>query len=489
MSLLHDIAKGAVWTTGAQWVVQFTQFLVSIVLARLLLPSDYGLVGLAIVYMGFITIFSSLGMGPALIQRKNIDDDYISTAFWATATVSLLLFAASIVGAPYIAGFFREPRLIDIIRVAAIALLLTPLNSVLASLLTRHMQFRSLAIVEVTSAVLSQGAALIGAVSGLGVWALVVAQLIAPLARLPLLFRFNRWLPSFRFDPGRFADLVSFSSPIVGFNIINYFSRNSDKIIIGKLLGPAQLGFYDISYQLMLKPLHHVSNTISTPLFPALSSIQDDKSEVGHLYRRVVTYIALITFPMMLGLAAVADDFVHAVLGAKWAPAIPVLQILCLVGAMQSVGTTVGDIYLSQGRSDLMIKWTLVATPITVTAFYLGSNWGIVGVATCYAAVSVPLWFAQHYIANRLIGLPLARFWGALLPAAYNSIVMLAGVYSAQRLCDLGGCGRMPRLIVAITTGVVVYGVLAQVSHNPDISAVRDRAYEKLHQIRECLVA
>jgi len=482
MSLLLRIAKGAAWTAGAQWIVQLTQFATSIVLARMLSPSDYGLVGLALVYTGFVTLVANLGMGPALIQRRTIDDGHICAAFWGTAGVSLILFLFSIVAAPAVADFFHQPQLVAIVRVTAIALLLSPLNSILYSLLSRKMAFRTLAMVDVSAIVASQAVALFLVLAGGGVWALVIAQIMNPIVRLPLLLRLNRWLPSPRFDRQRFIELLAFSSNVVGFNFVNYFARNLDKVIIGKLLGSAALGFYDISYQIMLKPLQNISQTISAPLFPALSSIQNDKAQTSEIYRRVVVYIALITFPIMTGIALVAGDFVPLLLGDQWAPAIPIIQILCVVGAIQSVGSTVGDIYLSQGRSDIMLKWILGATPIIVAAFYLGTAWGIVGVAACYAAVNVPIAIVSHTIANRLIGLTPSRFWLSFLPASLHSLAMAVAVTAVRAACDLASLPPLPSLVAGIAAGVSTYGVLLYFSADADIMALRGRLFHELRQ-------
>ena len=468
-----SIAKGAAWTAGAQWVVQLTQFATSILLARLLSPDDYGLLAMVLVYIGFVTLFSHLGMAPALIQRATIDDGHVCTAFWTTTAASVVLFVLSYVAAPAVAEFFQDPRLVPIVRVTALALLLSPLNAILYSLLRRKMAFRSLAKVDVAAAVASQAVAVVTALSGWGVWALVAAQIANPLVRLPMLLRLNRWLPSLRFQADRFWDLFGFSSNVLGFNIINYGARNLDKVIIGRLLGPTPLGFYDISYQIMLKPLQNVSHTVSAPLFPALSSIQHDKTTAAEIYRRVCFYIALITFPMMAGIALVADDFILVAIGEKWAPAIPILQILCLVGAMQSVGSTVGDVYMSQGRSDIMLKWALVTTPVIGLAYYIGTYWNIVGVAAAYAIISLPLWIISHAIANQLIALNGRRFWMSFVPIIIHCSTMAIAVTGVRFVCDLTGMAELTRLIASVSTGAVVYGAILALSPHPDIASAR----------------
>lgn len=473
MSLLRSIAAGAAWTTGAQWFVQLSQFAVSIVLARLLLPSDYGLIGMALVITGFVSLFGNLGLGAALIQKKEIDDEYVSTAFWTTAAAGILLLGIVYVAAPIAADFYNDARVAAVARVSALGLLFGPMNSIVTSLLERHMRYRAVAQLDMSTALLGQATAVTFALSDMGVWSLVAGTLVTQATRIPLAFLFERWLPAFAFSLTKLKDLLSFGGYLLAFNFVNYFNRNLDKLIIGRTLGASQLGYYDMAYQAMLKPLQNVSDTIGRPLFPALSSLQDDKKQAAEAYRKVVTYISLITFPAMFGLSAVATDFVTAVLGSQWEPSIPVLQILAFVGAIQSVAATVGSVYLSQGRSDLMLRIGFIAAFLIGLAFMIGVTWGIVGVAACYACATLGVWAISQTVANRLIALDGITYWKALLPALRCSLMMTIIVLLGREALNQFNFLPVIRLIVCVVLGVAAYLALMWIEPNPLVRDIR----------------
>jgi PST family polysaccharide transporter len=480
MTLLNTIARGAAWMTGAQWAIQILQFAVSIFIARLLSPADYGLVGMSAAFTAFVILFANLGFGAALIQKKDIDEDDTCTAFWATVLVGVFLYIISFAVAPLVGRFYGEPKVEVIIKVSAVIFLFSPISIILESLLTRQMAFREIALTNMGSSLVSQILTLTAAFAGLGVWSLVIGTLGFQIIRMPALFYLNRWFPKLRFSRNHFSSLFSFGGYLLGFNFLNFINRNADNVIIGRFLGATALGYYDLAYQVMLKPLQNVSGSITKPLFPVLSSIREDKPRVAETYRSVVVYISLITFPIMLGLAVVAPEFIFAVLGEKWAPAIPLLQILCIVGAMQSIGATCGDIFLSQGRSDILFKWTLFFTPIIVGAFFLGIKWGTIGVAFCYSIVTLLVCISFQIIANRMINLSTSRFLSALFPAAKWSIVMAAAVLFTQHLLKYSDLSYLTRFFVLVFLGIVSYGVAMYMSKLEELTKIRSYIRDRI---------
>lgn len=480
MTVLRSIAVGAAWATGAQWFVQLSQFAVSILLARLLVPADYGLVGMALVITSFVALFGNLGLGAALIQKKVIDEETISTAFWATVAAGFVLLAVVYIAAPYAAEFYREPRVIDIARVAALGLLFGPMNSIVTSLLERHMRYRAVAFLDISTALLGQATAVGFALSGMGVWSLVAGTLVAQAARIPLAYAFERWTPGLGFSFAKLKELFSFGGYLLAFNFVNFFNRNLDKLIIGRALGATQLGYYDMAYQAMLKPLQNVSDTIGRPLFPALSSLRDKREEAAETYRKIVAYISLVTFPAMFGLSAVASDFVTVVLGPQWVPSIPVLQILAIVGAVQSVAATVGSIYLSQGRSDLMLKVGIAATGLVGIAFFVGVSWGIIGVAVCYSLATLVIWVLSQSVANRLITLKQSAYWLALIPAFRASLLMAICVHFTREGLVAMEFSAISRLVSCVLIGAIFYLVLVLREKDPLVKDARVFLFNKL---------
>jgi PST family polysaccharide transporter len=224
----------------------------------------------------------------------------------------------------------------------------------------------------------------------------------------------------------------------------------------------------------MLKPLQNISHTITQPLFPALSEIQHDDERAASVYVKVVMVISLITFPMMLGLLAVAGDFVLVVFGEKWLPAVPILQVLCVVGAMQSIGGTVGDIYQAKGRTDIMLRVGIIGAALMCVSFLVGVRWGAIGVAVGYALATAVFWIYSHARANALIKLRNGPFWKSLVPAARMSVIMMLLVWLAGAILGrLDGLGSAWTLVLLVCTGVVVYTLLLCLSRDARVTEVR----------------
>ena len=472
-SILKEIAKGAAWSTGAQWIAQVSQIFVSVILARILIPADYGIVGMSAAFTGFIVLFANLGMGPAIVQRQNIDEDYLHTALWATVGVSVTLYLAAYVLAPWVGAFYSESRVTSIVRVASIGFLLSPLNGIMGRILTREMRFKALAFVDVLCTFSSQATALVAALLGMGVWSLVFGSIAFQIVRIVLMLWITDYRPRLRFDIKKFKDLFSFGWKLLGSNFLGYLGRNADNLIIGKILGATALGYYDLAYQIMLRPITNISGTISKPLFPALARLQHKKDEAAEVYRKVVSYISIITMPVMFGIAAVAPELIICLVGEKWAPAIPVVQILALVGALQSIGCTVGDIYLSQNRTDIMLKLYIFGTPITIACFLIGTIWGITGVALFYAINCLLYSGLSHYIANSIITLSNRKFYSSIMPSFFAGAVMAIFVILFRYLFEPYVLNTFVFLTFLVTMGAIVYILMIILLKNEEFLEVK----------------
>jgi PST family polysaccharide transporter len=480
MSLFKDILKGGIWSMAGQWLVQAMQLVTSIVVARILSPNDYGLFAMSLVVTNFVMLFGNLGFGPALVHKKDLDDNYIAVAFTATFVAAIILFCLVWVAAPFVGSFYGEPAVIELVRVAGIGLLLTPLSAILNNLLVKNMMFKKIAMIDIGAQLVSQSIALVCAFSGFGVWSLVFASLSSHVVKMLSLMHFSQWKTRFYFDKKSFKELFQFGGNLIGFNFINYFARNLDNLIIGKFLGSIALGYYDLAYQIMLKPLHNVSFKLGAPLFAGLTKLQDNLVEAAETYRKVVMTISFITFPMMFGMAAVAEPFISTLLGKKWIPSINVLQILCIVGAMQSIGTVTGAVYKSLGRTDIMLKISILSIGVTAAAFIIGVQWGILGVAVCYGVATLLLAPVRHGISNKLISLPNVVFWKSLLPAVTISLLMVLIVYIFRQANMVKQLSESVRLVVLIMVGIVSYTTMFGLCRIPEIKEFRNLCIQKV---------
>ncbi|GLI35897.1 MOP flippase family protein [Desulforhabdus amnigena] len=472
MSLIRQIISGAAWNIGAQVSSQVISLVSMMFLVRWLSPDDFGLIAMCVVLKGLAFVFANLGLSAAIIQKKEIDALYLSTAFWASLGAGIAVTVTVAALGPAMAWFFQRSELSGIVAVSSLTFAFGGLTTTHHALLERRMAFRSLSFIDLF---VQLGASLVGiaaAAQGYGYWSLVGREISASLLSLPFLWGVARWVPRFRFCRRRFKDLFSFSMYVLGSNLVNFFNRNGDNLIIGKFLGASALGIYDFAYNLMLKPLQYISFTVGRSLFPALSQIQTDKAQVRDIYLKSIKVISLITFPMMGGMWTISPNVIPLVFGEKWLSAVPVFQILCLVGALQSVGTTVGTVLLSQDRSDLAFKMTIFVSPFVWFAFLAGLPWGIVGVAKAYAIVSLCWWLVSHSLTNRIIDLSMKSFLLQLAsPACASAIMMVVVKYASIYIDGQMGLNELPLLLGAkISLGAFVYCSVASIMHRRQLS-------------------
>jgi O-antigen/teichoic acid export membrane protein len=457
--LKQRTVTGVLWSAGASVTQQALNFTVTVVLARLLVPADFGLVATIAIFTGFVSLFVDFGLSAALIQRPSLTERHRSSAFWLNLAVGILLAALVAAVAPAIARFFHEPSLVALTLVASINFAIGSMGIVQSALLQRSMEFRRLGAIGICSTVLGGAVAIVMAAAGFGAWSLIGQLVASTAARTLLLWVTSSWHPRPIVDRLAMRELWQYSSGIAGFNAVNYWARNADNLLIGKFVGSAGLGIYSRSYNLMLLPIQQISTVTSRVMFPALSRIQSDPDRVKRAYLRAVAIIALLSFPLLAGLFVVADPFVLALYGAKWADVIPVLQILCIAGLMQPVAATTGWLYQSQGRTDLLFRWGVVFSALLVGAFAIGIQWGAKGVATAYAVSTWLLLYPAFAIPGRLVRMRFREVAAALRGPLLAALAMAAVVWVVGEALP----AHWPPaaiLLVELATGVAVYGGL-----------------------------
>jgi len=411
-------AGGVLWGTASQGVRQLLQVGITALLARRLAPADFGLIGMAGVTLAFVAPLNELGMGAALVQKKDATADHALAVFWAQisfATVAALVLAA---GAPLLGAFFHRPDLVPLLRVMSLNLPLGAAASAPLALLTRELRFRRIAAVETASLALG-GATGVGlALSGAGVWSLAGQSLTASASTALLLLTLSGLSPFSRPNRTHLRELVRFSAPLTAYQWLNFLSRNLDDILIGKFLGASALGYYQLAYRVMMYPLQKVSDVVGRVAFPALASIQDELARMRQAYLRTVRSIALVTLPMMAVVVVAAPELTRVLFGPAWGPVAPLVRILGFAGMAGSIGTTVGTLFLARGRSGLMLRWELLASACYAAAIVAGLRFGLTGVAVAYTGTSLLLWPLSHLVANRLIDLRMRDLLAALVPQA-----------------------------------------------------------------------
>ncbi len=432
MSLKQKTISGLSWSFASQGVKQVSQFIITAILARLLSPGDFGLIGMATVFTGFVAMVNEMGVSGALIQKQDVDERHYSSVFWLNIVVGTLMMLAMIAVSAPIAGFYNKPELGPILRLLSVNFVIASFSIVQQTLFQKHLDFKKLAIVETVAVIVAGAVGIYSALHGKGAWSLVYQMLALTLTTMVMLWVLSSWKPKFIVSLAAIKDIFHFSANLAGFNIVNYFARNVDYLLIGKFLGAEALGFYTLAYKLMLYPLQNISSVIGKVMFPALSTIQNDVAKVRQVYLKMIRAIAMVTFPMMFGLFAVAPEFVAVIYGSRWTEAVPLIRILCICGLFQSIGTTIGNIYMSQGRADLQFKLQLLGTAIVTIFVLIGLRWGIVGVAACYTLQAVVWVSGSLYIVARLIRSSLGQINLAIMRPFILAILMLGFIFAVK---------------------------------------------------------
>ncbi len=425
--LSQKVVAGAGWSSMSSVARQILSLVCVGFLARRLGPGSYGLMAMANVLMVFLLNFRDLGTVTAIIQKTEVSNRLLSSLFWTNCAFGLAL-TLFVFGSAGPAGrFFQEPRLPAIVRALSVSFLITAAGSVHNALLTRSMSFRHIAYIDLMSSVAGYVIAITGALSGIGVWSLVFANLANAIVTTLGYWWFGRWTPRLEVDRREIRSIARFSLNLSGFGLVNYFNRNADNIVVGRILGAEPLGFYQMAYNLMLYPIQNISSVLGQVLLPAFSKIQSDDDRFRSAYIRSSMLIGLITFPLLMGMAVLADPLVRAVLGDKWVAVIPLFRILAPVGIIQSVQGSIGQIYVAKGRTDLMFRWGMGAAVVLLTGFMLGVRFGVRGVAVAYAVSYIGvLMYPGFAIPFRLIGLSFSFFARCFWPQLAISLAMTA---------------------------------------------------------------
>lgn len=456
MSLKESAVSGLKWTTASKIGQQTLQFSTLIILARLLLPEDFGLMASAMVVIGFVNVFRDLGLSAALIQKQNLSDELFSSVFWLSVAIGLIMMLALIIFSPYIADFYNANVLVPILQVLSLSFLFSGLSAVQQALLEKELKFKIISKIELFATFLAAVTGITMAILKFGIWSLVLQNLVFTFTVSSLFWIRLSKRPKFFFKWREIKSIYNFSANLAGFNILNYFVRNADYILIQKFLGEQQLGYYTLAYRLMLYPLKNITAVMTRVMFPLLSKIQNDNKRFRDIYLKLVNTISLLSFPLMLGLVAVSDNFVIVVFGAKWEPVTTLVLILAPLGLLQSIYTPAGIIYQAKGRTDWWFRWGLLTGVLFVTAFWIGLEWGIIGVALAYLIVNVITIYPGLVIPFKLIGLKTHNFVLSFGRTFLISSLMFLFVIAINYLLKIY-IGLTESLIVSVTSGILIY--------------------------------
>ncbi len=419
-------ARGGAVTVASHSLRFVVTIAATSVMARLLSPTDYGLIGMVAFFTNFVAMFKDLGLSIATIQKSEVSNDQVSTLFWVNVGFSVAITVLTIALSPLIAWFYGDPRLTAITAVTAFGFVIGGLTVQHEALLRRQMRFFALVVTFLAATIIGYVVGIFMAWRGFSYWALVGSQLALLVANTIGVWLVCRWRPGLPKRNSGVRSMIAFGRNFTGFSIINYFSRNLDNVLLGRFWGANELGLYNRAYQLMTLPIDQINEPITSVAIPALSRINDAAERYRQAYLRMLEKIAMLTMPAVAFMMATSDWIVKIVLGPQWSATSRIFLLLGMTGMFQPIANTSGWLFLTQGRSRDMFHWGLISGPITVASIILGLRWGAVGVATSYALTRVfltdPLLF---WFVGRKGPVRTSDFYRTIAPFTFASLAAL----------------------------------------------------------------
>jgi O-antigen/teichoic acid export membrane protein len=457
--LARKSVRGGMITMSSQGIQLVLQIASTVVLARLLTPADYGLVGMVTVVMNFASIFKDAGLSIATVQKEEITNEQISTLFWLNIIISASLGLCLILaGAPLVAWFYGNPELSAITAALSFAFIFSGLTIQHQALQVRHMRFAMLAGIQIASQVISLIVTIIMAYLGMRYWALVCGTLVNALISSLLTFIFCPWVPGWMQRGTDIREMLKFGGHLTGFNFINYFSRNADNILIGRFISADALGLYSRAYSLFMMPINQIRGPMSQVAMPVLSSLRNEPDRYVKYYERLLDIMATLAMPLTIYCAIEAEFLIRLLLGPQWLGAVPVFRILAIVGLVQTISGTRGLVMISNGYSGRNLVFGIVNGSLTVVSFIAGLPFGIEGVALAYTIMNYAVLIPSLFYCFNGTPVRVSLFLKALVLPFFLSILaaVLAIFASSTWMAD-----AFPRHYLFGALFILIYGVLS----------------------------
>lgn len=451
------ILSSLIWKFMERGGTQGIQFIVQIVLARLLLPKDYGLIALVVIFTSIAGVFVQSGLNTALIQKKDADETDFSSVFYLSLFLACLIYVILFFAAPFIAAFYKMPEITAVFRILSVTLIFGAVNSIQNAVVSRNLQFKRL-FFSSTGAIAGSGAVgIYMAYAGYGVWALVGQQISNQLLITLILWFTVRWRPRLHFSVKRVKALFSFGWKILVSSLLHAVYRDIYSLVIGKMYNPAMLGFYNRGQQFPSFLVSNIDGSIQSVLFPVIASHQDNRARVKDMMRRGIVTSSFLVFPMMAGLAVTAEPLVKLLLTDKWLLSVPFIQLFCVFYALSPINTANLQAIKGLGYSGIsltlsVIKKTVGLSILAVTMFY-----GVHAIALGAVLSEIISSFINAYPNKKLINYSYKEQWNDIMPSLLLSLAMGALVYSIKWL----GLPVFATLLIQICTGVALYFGLA----------------------------
>lgn len=431
MSFSNTVAKGLVWSSFEKMSVQAIQFLIGIILARLLTPTEYGIIGILLVFIAFMQVFIDSGLSKALVQTQERSNSDYSTVFFANTVISLVCYLLLWFSAPWIADFYDNPTLIGYTRVMGLVLFLNALFAVPNTILTIHLNFKVLAKINLAGNLVSGVIAIVMAYHGYGVWALIWQQLIRAIVLVLLSSIFVQWKPLFIFSNASFKRLFQFGSKLLYASLLGMIVNNLTSLFIAKFSGTKDLGYYTRGTQFTDVVYGTTSSVLDSVLLPVFSRAQNNLPLLVGYFKIFVRSVTLIIIPMFFLLAFIAKPLVLLLLTEKWLPVVEIMQIFCFARLITIIAGLNVTVLYAIGRSDLVLKQQMLKIVVRVVFLAIALNFGIIYIAVAELLSTIVHFFINTYYPGKIMKISALVQLREMFPMALAGAVMLLAVSAA----------------------------------------------------------
>lgn len=458
-SLKKDTTKGVFWSLIERFGTQGVQFLVMLVMARLLSPNDYGVVGLLVVFVSIAQAFVDGGFSQALIRKKDRTEIDNSTVFYFNIIVSVVIYLIFYLFAPYVSVFYNMPTLTPFMRVICLSIIINAFGVVQRALFNANIDFKAQAKASLIAIVISGAIGITLAFRGVGPWALVWQQLSNLLVNTLFLWVYSEWRPLLAYSWKSFNELFSFGSKLLATSLLNAIYNNIQTIVIGKLYSAKSLGLYSRAAHFADLPSQQFTSVFMRVTFPVLCKVQDDLERLTSVYRRMLRVSAYIVFPLLIGMAAVAHPMIRVFIGEQWIECAYMLQIICFAEMWYPIHAINLDILQVSGRSDLFLKIEIYKKIVSLALLAISAPFGII--AMCYSNLlsSLICLYINTYYSSKILGISLLSQLKDLFPTISLAMVMFVIIQVVIFFIS----NIFAQLIVGIIVGVVVYVSLSYI--------------------------
>ena len=452
-TLKQATTKGLFWSSVERFSNQGVQFVFSIILARLLSPSDYGIIAMVTIFFAVAQSFVDSGFSNALVRKTDRVEEDLSTCFYFNIGVGIIAYIVLFLIAPLVANFYNQPILSPIIRITGLEVMLNSLCVVQQALFTIKIDFKSQAKITLSATVISGIVGIILAYQGYGIWALVWQGVASSIVRMGLLWLMSKWRPRTGFSKSSFNYLFGYGSKLLASGLLDTIYNNIYPIVIGKFYNPAQLGNYSRALGWAQLPSANITSILQRVTFPVLSAIQDDTLRLQNSYRRLLKLSAFIVFPLMMGLAAIASPLIRVILTAKWDGCVLYLQILCFALMLYPIHAINLNLLQVKGRSDIFLRLEIIKKIIGVVILIITIPLGITAMCLGMVFSSIICLIVNTYYTSRFIDVGLLTQLKDLRIILINSLVMGGGIYILTSFIDIEGL----KLVMGIVIGFLLY--------------------------------